>query len=401
MLTSLLNPALLAAALALQVPPAVAPNVTPTVTPAGQAAVQAAPKPVPAGLPVDGKADAKAIAFVTQAANAALANDIALMARLDTPFPKPVTFKDANASDVLESVRTLAKVSVEIDTRAVGDAGGWEYKHVTCAPATARAALDAVIRAISPDYQPFVADVAAGIVVITDPSGQRTLRARAQYPLGGTLARLGGKTEGDEATLSAKEQLERFVELTQPDVWNSQGGDIGAIQWTGEVATITATPAMHHDIRRRLAELEELLPAASLQWTVRAVEFDAKATKDAIDAAIGSAGGIDAVVKDGLGKLLSAPKIMAPTQQPAEIKVGDGASSIEVHIDPIAGDAGAVFAVRAKQTDGQRTREIAMRAVPGVRSVGVIDAGGTRLLVEVLGMSESALKALKRATATK
>ena len=98
----------------------------------------------------------------------ALNQDIALLQRLDTPFPKPASFSDATAGDVMKAIRACAKSSIEFDSRAVGESGGWEAIRLSCEPATIRQALDAVIRAISPEYESYAVDVAAGVIVVTD-----------------------------------------------------------------------------------------------------------------------------------------------------------------------------------------------------------------------------------------
>ena len=338
----------------------------------------------------------KQAAALAQATVSALNHDIGLLQRLDIPFPKPVTFTDAPAGEVMKAIRAAAKSSIEFDSRAVGESGGWEAIGVSCEPATVRQALDAVVRAISPAYQQYLVDVAAGIIVITDEAGQKTLKAQAQYPLDATVARMGGR-DGDEPALErTRAELEAFMMLTRPDAWIENGGDVGRISWTGSVATVDATPGMHHDIRRRLAQLEEALPGQNLQWAISVAECAEKADAASIDAAVGTRDALDKLVKDGGARIVSAPRLLAPATEAAEIKIGGDGGEFTARIEPAGSRSGRSFVLRVRQaTAGGQASEFSMRVVPGVRSAAVFDAGGKRLIVDVLGLTEAMLKMRK------
>ena len=238
---------------------------------------------VPPAVSAKELAATKQAAYLAQTASAALNHDLGLLQRLDTPFPSATSFRETTAGELMKIIRATTKSAIELDTRVVGDSGGWELKTVSCEPTTVRQALDALVRAISPEYERFVVDVAAGMLVITDAAGQRTLKCQAQYPLAQMLPRLGaqdGAQDGGHDEMGstielARTELENFIMLTQHEDWNAMGGDLARIDWTGSVATVEATPAMHFDIRKRLAQLEESLPSLNLQWAVRVVEFTA------------------------------------------------------------------------------------------------------------------------------
>ena len=346
---------------------------------------------VPAKDPRAAAADKQA-AFVAQVAATALNQDIALLQRLDTPFPKSVSFTDATAGDVMKAIRAVAKSSIEFDSRAVGESGGWEAIRLSCEPATIRQALDAVIRAISPEYESYAVDVAAGVIVVTDEKGQRTLRTSAPYVLETTFARLG-VPEGDQVAFErTRRELEDFFMMTRHAGWEANGGDLARIAWTGNVATIDATPAMHHDIRKRLAQLEESLPSTTIEWSFAIAELSAKADAASVDAAIGAREALDKLAKDGGATILAAPKILANANDPSEISIGSDADAIAIKVEPTPARTGRVFVVRVKITRGGAATEFSLRAIPGVRTAAVVDVAGTKLLVEGLGLTEAMRK---------
>ena len=105
----------------------------------------------PAQRQVAEKRVKKPVAIESTLEESILTSDIALLNRLDKPFAEPASFRDVTAGDIVAAVRKETEIPIEIDRRAIGDAGGWEFIRVTCNPKTPRAALDAVVRAISPD----------------------------------------------------------------------------------------------------------------------------------------------------------------------------------------------------------------------------------------------------------
>jgi hypothetical protein len=157
------------------------------------------------------------------------------------------------------------------------------------------------------------------------------------------------------------------------------------------VATIIAPPSIHHEIRRRLARLDEALPAAMLQWTVRVLEIGANVDGGALDAAIGATEALDKLVQDGSARVVSAPRLLASAGEPAEMRVDGDGMSIEVRIEPVSGKEGRVFVVRLTERRGNGpdpVRTIALRALPDIRSAGVVEVDGKRLLLEATGRSE-------------
>jgi hypothetical protein len=352
---------------------------------------------VGAKAPARDPAEAKRAAFLADVEASALANDLALLRRLDGRFSKPVAFSEAPAGDVLKAIKDAVKASIEVDPRAVGESGGWALKPVSCEGASIRAALDAVVRAISPEYEQYVLDVAAGVLVITDLDGQRKLRAQAEYPLGPLLQRLGSATTAEMGALATvspaavQSELVDYLSLGNRDLWNVAGGETVDVSWTGPVATIIAPPSIHHEIRRRLARLDEALPAAMLQWTVRVLEIGANVDGGALDAAIGATEALDKLVQDGSARVVSAPRLLASAGEPAEMRVDGDGMSIEVRIEPVSGKEGRVFVVRLAERRGngpEPVRTIALRALPDIRSAGVVEIDGKRLLLEATGRSE-------------
>lgn len=330
----------------------------------------------------------KQAAFVAQATAQALDQDIAILQRLDVPFPKSVSFVDTPAGDVMKAIRSSVKATIEFDSRALGDSGGWEATRLSCEPATVRQALEAVVRAISPEYEQYAIDVAAGLIVVTDEAGQRTLKTTAQYPLETTIARLGAK-DGDGLVERTRNELEDFLMLTRHDAWVENGGDIARVTWTGPVATVEATPAMHHDIRRRLARLADALPSQNLVWAVTVAEIPAGADATAVDAAVAAREGLDKLAAQGGAKIVSAPRLLAPSNESAEIKIGSDASELTVRIEPAGTRTGRVFVVRVSERNGASTREFSIRAVPGVRAATLVGGAGGMLLIDVLGTPDS------------
>lgn len=365
---------------------------------------------VPPAVSAKELAATKQAAYLAQTASAALNHDLGLLQRLDTPFPSATSFRETTAGELLKIIRATTKSAIELDTRVVGDSGGWELKTVSCDPTTVRQALDALVRAISPEYERFVVDVAAGMLVITDAAGQRTLKCQAQYPLAQVLPRLGaqdgaqdgGHDEMGSTTELARTELENFIMLTQHDDWFAMGGDIARIDWTGSVATVEATPAMHFDIRKRLAQLEESLPSLNLQWAVRVVEFTAATKPSEIDAAVASQQALDALVASGGAKVLAASTILTPAGEVAQARIVEDNLESVMRIEPISTKSGRSFVVRttvkpAGAVDAAAaTSEISLRAIPGVRAAATLQIGGRRLLVDCIGLSEGARKLMQR-----
>jgi len=356
-----------------------------------------APQAPPAVAPKT-PAEQKQAAFVAQTANTALNHDLGLLQRLDVAMPKGTVFKDATVGEVLAAIRAATKSTIEVDTNAVGESGGWELHRVSCEPLTARDAMKAMLRAMAPEFERYEVDVAAGILVITDERGLAKLRCQAQYPLESMVAKLGGRQDDgrDGASLElSRRELADFVMLTDPSAWQDAGGELASLTWTGSVATIDAPPSMHLEIRRRLAQLEESLPADTLTWVISLLEIDAAASEAQVDAAVAGTEGVDALVQAGQARVVTAPQLKTVAGEPAELRIGGIYGETIVRIEPVAGKASRSFAVKVRQTiaaaDGaaaKTTHSCAMRALPGVRSSVLLDSDGRRLLVSAQAITK-------------
>jgi hypothetical protein len=332
--------------------------------------------------------------------SAALQHDLALLQRLEIPFPKPVALQEMPAGEVMKLIRDTAKVAIEIDRRAVGESGGWEVVPVTGEATTVRAALDAVLDAISPEYETYTVDVASGMLVLTDPRGQQRLKTTALYQLEPLIARLGASTSEGRTLGEIQERIADFLyETVTPEEWAAVGGGLARLAWTGPVASIDAPPSIHFAVRRQLALLEAMLPSANIVWTATIAEIGAQVDDAAISAVVASRAALDKLIKDGTAGITSAPRVLARADEPAEVTIGSDGRSITVRIEPVVGDAARVFSVRMiESSGGETTASIALRAQPGVRSAAVIERNGKRMLLDVVGTPESDLKLQKGKT---
>ncbi len=345
---------------------------------------------VPPLAPVKDPAAEKLAQSLAQTSAVALNHDLGLLQRLDLPFPKPLSFKDASAIEVLKAIRVAVKAPIELDTRALGDSGGWELKTVSCEAPTPRQALDALLRAISPDYEEFVLDVAAGIMVITDSAGQRTMRCDAQYPMVRLIPRMSSATTTDAALRNAREELEDFLALTRPSDWESNGGDLASIVWTGPVATIRATPSMHHDMRKRLAQLELSLPTLELIWTASVLEIAPDVDDATIDRLLSTGSDVDALVKSGKVTILAAPRFSTKADEQAQASLTVDGVELVIRVEPIASPAGRSYVVRLRSNSATGSTELALRALAGVRAAGLTQTGAKRLFLAAIGQPTSA-----------
>ncbi|MFM1804921.1 MAG: hypothetical protein RL136_1800 [Planctomycetota bacterium] len=329
--------------------------------------------------------------------SAALQHDLALLQRLEIPFPKPVVLQEMPAGEVMKLIRDTAKVTIEIDRRAVGESGGWEVVPVSGEATTVRAALDAVLDAISPEYETYTVDVASGMLVLTDPRGQRRLKSTALYQLEPLIARVGASTSEGRSLSDIQERIADFLyETVTPEDWAATGGDLARLAWTGPVASIDAPPSIHFEVRRQLALLEATLPSANIVWAVTIAEIGAQVDDAAIASVVASRAALEKFVKDGTAGITSAPRVLTRADEPAEVTIGSDDRSITVRIEPVVGDAARVFSVRmVESSEGRTTASITLRAQPGARSAAVVERNGKRLLLDVVGTPESDLKLQK------
>ncbi len=319
--------------------------------------------------------------------DAALQADIKLLRRLDEPFATVPSYVDRPAKEIVEELRRATKVPIEIDRRALGDAGGWEWLRVTCEPATPRAALHAVLRAISPAYELYQLDVASGIVVVTDRSGMLTLRATAQYDFTGIIARLPAMNDPADDSADELTRLENYLlETIEPETWVENGGDIGRLEWVGTVAQISTTPAIHKQIQDSVTELKKALPTATVLWTLRVMVIDPATEEATVRTAFADALEMNAVVERKQASMLSAPRLLVNRTEEAKVVVENGADKLEVTIAPPHDRVGKAFTVAVRETRDGRTHSMLLQARVGERAVGLIDDGTRRVMVEVIGV---------------
>ena len=358
--------------------------MTPAVAIALSSLLQAAPAPVPAPAPAPARTSppaAKSAAKSAATEDPLLAADLAILARLDQPFDQPRTFKDITAREVVDAVRVETGLDVEIDRQAVGSGGGWELIRVNCVAKTPRQALDTVATAISDGIREIHLDVAAGLPVFTDSSSAPRLAAVRHHDLRPILRRRDGR-ERPTAELVA-EIADTLQNAIAPDSWIGNGGDGGWTRVLDSTLIVSATPARQQAIIRFLAGLEASLPSPTVLWRIRVVEVAGEVAEEDLITVLGSAAELDTLIAEGGARLVGAPKVEATRTEPASVKVGDGGDALEISIEPIAGSA--AFAIRAVETRGGAMRSLTLRALDGLRSCGLVEGDGGRLLLEVLG----------------
>lgn len=310
-----------------------------------------------------------------------LTADLALLEKLDVPFENPRAFRDATAREVVDAVRAATGIQVEVDRRAAGEAGGWEFVRLDCEARTPRQALDAVASALSDSIRSLAVDVAAGLVVFTDSESSARLAAVRHYDLRPLLLR---RDMRDRSTEEAVEEIVDLVtEHVDPETWRDNGGEAGSIRIFDTTLVISASPARHRRIMRFLAQLESSLPSPTILWQVRVVEISNEVPPADLRVVLDSANQLDELIAIGGARVVSAPQLLALRSDPASIKVGSNTDTVEVGIEPLGG--GMAFAVEVKETRIGATRSLMLRALDGTRSAGILESGGKRLLVEVVG----------------
>jgi hypothetical protein len=334
------------------------------------APLQDAPKAAPPHAP----APMKAVEDPT------LAADLALLATLDVPFEGgSKTFVNATVEEILAAVRASCRAQIEADRRVFGDSGGWELARLDCNASTPRQALDAVAAALTDVTRSVGIDVAAGLVVFTDMIESATrLAAVRHYDLRPVLLR---RDLRDVSTEFAMDDIQSLLqESVDPLVWRDNGGDGAWSRIFDTTLVVNASPVRHQAIARFLAQLEASLPSPTVQWQVRVVELSNEVPAEDLRVVLDSAGQLDLLISMGGGRLLSAPKIVSGRFDPASMKVGSDTDSIEVSIEPLGSLA---FAVEIKETRIGTTRSLMLRALDGIRSAGILEGNGRRLLVEI------------------
>lgn len=343
-------------------------------------------------------------------AETVLSSDIALLRRLDTPWTAVPSFDQTPAGEIIAAIRNETGVRIAIDQRALGTSGGWELKPVTCEPSTPRAALDAVVRELSWEDDAYRVDVASGIVVITDTSGQRTLRTTARYTLDDLLNRIsprdrrGNPGDDDIAGFTlATAKLRDFMLTVDSESWVENGGDLASVEFLDNVASVKATPALHSALRTLFDELARALPAPTMEWTSRIVEFTPEASDAEVAASLADDVRLQTLIDVGQASILAAPKVLALRTEPAEITIGNESESFTIKIEPAVSPGQDIFLVRAtfarKRPTGDTVSSVVLRAVSGLHAACVIEIPGEsrprRLLLDALGVSHTASQLLR------
>ncbi|MBI1304135.1 MAG: hypothetical protein GC172_10155 [Phycisphaera sp.] len=319
----------------------------------------------------------------------ALAADLAILARFDVPFPETKSFREATAREVIDAAAKAAGHAVEIDGQIVGDSGGWELIQLSCDARTPRQALDAVARAISTSYRRMELEVVAGIPVFSEYSRATRLVALKRYDLQAILSRMAADrsedTTDDERAVTITDLLTEGVD---PEGWVDLGGNISRFRVIGRTLIVWTTPSRHHAIKRLLEELERALPSPTQVWRIRVAEIAAEANPEAIEAALGSAAGLDALLAANGASLVAAPKLVALRGKEASIAVGSDDEAVDVRISPTEARDASLVEVRRRTNAGNLA--VTLRAVERVRGAGIVSAGNRSLLVEVLCEEEKA-----------
>lgn len=312
-----------------------------------------------------------------------LAADLAILARFDVPFAEPRSFREATAREVIDAAAKTAGHAVEIDSQIVGDSGGWELIQLSCDARTPREALDAVAQAISTSYRRMELEVVAGIPVFSENSRATRLVALKRYDLQPILARMqADRSEEMDDDARAATIADILLEGVDPDGWVELGGNISRLRVIGRTLIVWTTPARHHAVGRLLQELERALPSPNLSWSIRVASVSADADPKAIDAALGSEAGLDALLKAGGAALIAAPRLVSLRGQEASVTVEGSAESIEVRITPTESRDASL--VEVAHRTGERRLAVTIRAVERVRGAGVVRVDGRGLVVEVL-----------------
>ena len=310
-----------------------------------------------------------------------LTADLAVLATLDKPFDAPRTFRNATAREVLEAVKAATGLGVEIDPKVVGESGGWEFARVDCVALSPRHALDSVASAISNSIRSMHLEVVAGLPIFTDESSAARLASVRHYDMRALLVRRDG---GDDMRAEHMKQLKGLLmDSVNPEGWVDAGGDSGWMKILDSTLIVCATPVRHDAILKFLAGLEAALPSPTLLWQTRVAQVSPEVSDRDLAIALDSARELDALVEAKGATMLSAPKLLAARNAPAKCTIGDGTDAIEVTVSPVEGSS--AFAVELKETRAGATRTVWLRAIEGVRSAGLLDAGGRRLLFEVIG----------------
>ncbi len=313
----------------------------------------------------------------------ALAADLAILMRFDAPFAEPKSFRDATARQVIDEAAKAAGHLVEIDSQIVGDSGGWELIQLSCDARTPREALDAVAQAISTSYRRMELEVVAGIPVFSENSRATRLVALKRYDLQPILARMAAdRSEEADDDARAETISDIIMDGVDPDGWVNLGGNISRLRVIGRTLIVWTTPSRHHAVGRLLQDLEQALPSPTLSWSIRVARVVPGVDPAALESALGSAAGFDALLKADRATLLAAPRLVTLRGKEASMTVGGDLGSIEVSITPTTSRDASLVKVLRRTGGGMLT--LTIRSVERVRGAGVVTVGEETLLVEIL-----------------
>lgn len=347
------------------------------------------------------------VSQATSALDLGLKADLALLARLDQPFAEPVPFDDAPVGDVLKRIAKETGVRILPDRHVMEEGGGWTLKTVTCVAATPRIALDAAVRSISEGLEGVRLDVASGVVVLTDNSGLRALRATRTYYAEDLLRAFSEPAVGPADTIvddSFSRLLEVVSTAVEPETWDLNGGDISRATIAGSGLLVTTTPALHHQIARALAALRETTPTEPILWTVTLRELPAeidRAAEQELVASVLAGANSDAINHAAtLGRVLSQPKILAKPTEPASISVGSESERWSFDLRPSCADGRCTYSLDVALTIKNETvtneSRIALSTSVGVPTAVAFSAGegkdAKRFVVHVVGTRQTTAK---------
>ncbi|MFM7259262.1 MAG: hypothetical protein ACKO3W_01535 [bacterium] len=330
--------------------------------------------------------------------------DLKILRRLERPFEEPVTFEDVPVSEVLERVAKETGLRVMPDRHVLSDGGGWKLKTVTCAPATPRAALDAVMRSLGEGLDAVRLDVASGVLVFTDTDGLRVMRAKRIYRVGDLLRAMStitGGRQGEPVQLLGEEVFaDLLYQSIIPDDWTANGGDLAHATIVGELLVVTATPAMQLLVERTLDEFRAGVAIEPVLWTVTLRELPTN-MDPAVEARLIAIGAEEYDQKSDLpGEVVSRPTILAQPTEPASLEIGSDAERWKIEIVPHCDGGRCTYAIAVERStgtgDAQRTSRATLHAAVGAPTAGVFTIGegaaARRFMLHTIGLRQSLAK---------
>ena len=329
--------------------------------------------------------------------------DLLLLKRLDTPFAQPLTFDDASVGDVLTRVSAETGVRLLPDRHVLAEDGGWKLKSVSCVAATPRAALNAAMRSISEGLDGVRLDVASGILVITDNSGIRALRAKRVYRVGDLLRGMSEIVSGPDGAYDKGPELlmEPLMQSVDPEAWVDNGGDLATAIFVGDLLVVTASPMMQLAVEQALDAFRTGTPIEPVLWTISLYELPTNADRDSErDIVALAAQGAEVRVPEA--RLVSRPTLLAQPTQAASISLGTDSDRWMFEVVPRCGAGRCDYAIDIEHAAGEgadrRTSRVTLHAAVGAPSAVAFTTGegasARRLLLQVIGHRQASAKLL-------